>query len=90
MKHDDAYHKATLAPIGKVLYYGKFARFYKNGDGSSFIWNYWNPLSWPVILLAVIASILITGIPETFAYPHEIGLVINPYFAEFNEKVEFF
>jgi hypothetical protein len=79
-KTHKGYKLSRLAPVGKVMYYTGAAKFYHNGDGSGFVWRYYNPVSWVFIILTIIASILLEGIPETFFRPFDLGFGMDPYF----------
>lgn len=66
------------SPVGRFLIRFAIVRTYNNHAG--LVWNYWNPLAWVIIPIAVIASILLLGIPETFRKPSDLGFGIDPFY----------
>ena len=88
IKKDPNYRYNRLTLFGKFFYYTKAARFYYDGDGLGFIWNWWNPISWICLPVFFIVHILFTGIPETFKYKHDLGIGMNPHFKQYPEHLE--
>lgn len=80
MKHSRSYYMKQIKPLGKICYYLKIGRFYANGDGVGFIFNYWNPLSYPIMILNIVISIFLYGVFDTIRDRSGLGFCINPYF----------
>ena len=76
-----------MSVIGKILYYSGSVRIYANGGGAGFLWRWWYPLSWVLCPIAYLMSFLIIGIPETIRYPHDMGIVMAPFFIEHPDKL---
>lgn len=74
--------------IGKALRNLYIAKFYHNGDGAGFIWNWFNPLSWIVSPLLFIIYIFVEGYPKTIKNKHDIGFGMDPYFVEHPDEIE--
>ena len=73
--------------LGKIIYYLKIARFWHDGDGKDFLWNLWNPLCWPIILILFIITILWLGIDGLKDFP---GISLNKWWKEHKSEREFF
>jgi succinate dehydrogenase hydrophobic anchor subunit len=78
---------SKLTPAGKIIWSLKVARFWHDGDGTSFLWNLWNPLSWPAILIIFVAILLVHGITGLKEFP---GLTLTDYWKEHKSEREFF
>ena len=79
---------ASLRPIGRIIVKLYAAKLYANGDSAGFVWRWWNPLAWILAPLAVIASILVAGIPETISERHDIGFGVSPWFKQHPERLQ--
>lgn len=71
-----------LTPAGHLIRMLGAARFYRNGSGAGFVWRWWHPMTWVFAPSSFIASVIISGFPETWRYRHEIGIGMNPWFKE--------
>lgn len=87
MKHSHSYYLKNLTPFGRILYFIKVARFYANGDGTGILFNYWNPIGYPLMMYFLFASILLHGIIETKRTMYQMGFVMDPYFVEHPEEL---
>lgn len=74
--------KLGLTPVGRVIFMSRAARFYRNGDSAGFLWRWWHPIAWIVAPLGFVASVIVTGIPDTWRYKHELGFGMNPWFKQ--------
>jgi hypothetical protein len=84
-----------LHVIGKFFYYTKTFRFYKDGDGYSYIWNYHNPLSYIIMPIWAIVNFMLLlltgGIPDVHRYfLEDSGFRLKKYFREHPEQLVFF
>lgn len=79
----------ALSPLGKALRALGTMREYENGSHgvTGFVWRWYNPLVWVIVPLMLIISILVSGIPETFRYPHHMGFCVDPYYKRHNLPV---
>lgn len=77
-----------LSFLGKIFFYTKAAKFYKNGDALSFVWCWWNPLSWVFAVIFFLLSVLLDGISDTWRYRHELGFCVDPFFVKSGKKIE--
>ena len=77
-----------MNPFGKLLMMLYIVRVYRNGDGFSFVWRFWNPLSWVLAPIAFLGCAYSEGVPYTLEYKHEIGFGIDPYFIKHPEQLE--
>ena len=68
----------SLTPLGHILKSLYVTKNYKGG----FIWRWWNPIAWPLAVLAVIASVLIYGVPRTIKDFPELGFGIPKFYKE--------
>ena len=80
--------RLTSNKFALTLYHLRIGNFYYNGDAADMVFNYWNPLSWVLAIVAIIATILIAGIPELYNYPEHAGLRVSPFFKKNNYEVE--
>ena len=63
-------------------------RVWYDGDGLSYTFNYWHPLSWILIPILVILTISIEGSRNTFKYKEDLGIGLSKYWKEHkNERV---
>lgn len=76
-----------LSIIGKIIYYLHIAKFWKDGDTASFLWNLWNPLSWIVIILLFLGTILVYGIS---GIKEMQGIKLSKYWKKHKDDREFF
>jgi hypothetical protein len=76
-----------MTSFGKILNLLGAIRVYRNGDGHGFIWRWYHPLAWVLAPLALIASGLLEGFPQTWKYREQIGFRIDPYFTRHNINV---
>lgn len=77
----------AMSKLGKVLRALGTMREYKNGSSHGFVWRWFNPLVWVIVPVAYLLAILFQGIPETFRYPHEMGMCVDPYFKKNGKPV---
>lgn len=77
-----------LKGFGRFVWRMKAARFYHNGDGAGLIWNWWNPIAWPLAACAFIASCVFEGVPATWRNKHDIGFGMDPWFIKNPDKLE--
>ena len=82
----DLYLK-QIKPFGKLCRNFKILRFYKNGTGTGMLFNYWNPLSYPIIILLVILNTILYGVVETYNDRSNLGLTMSPYFKKNPNKL---
>lgn len=71
-----------LSPIGKFIHFTKAARFWRDGNVSSFLWNWWNPLAWIFGPLIFVLSVLVQGYPQTMRDLAALGFVLSDYWKE--------
>ena len=77
----------NLSSIGKLIWKLKVARFWQDGDGASFLWNLWNPLSWPIIIITFFFMLLSNGVMGLKEFP---GLTLSDYWKKHKSEREFF
>jgi hypothetical protein len=73
--------------FGKVIVWLHVCKFYKNGSGVGFVWNWLNPLSWIIALIIFLTNVFLFGMLETWKYRHEVGIGIDPFFEKHPEKL---
>lgn len=81
-------HIAGLRGFGRLLWALRAIRLYEDGSATGVLWNWWHPLTWIIVPLLVVFSVLAQGVPETIRYSHEIGLGMSPYFIEHPERLK--
>ena len=69
-----------MRKITEFIIWLRVCRFYKNGNGFGFVWNWINPLSWIFAPIIFLTSCLLYGIIETWKEKHFIGFGMHPYF----------
>lgn len=82
----DLYLK-QIKPFGRFCRNLKILRFYKDGNGIGMIFNYWNPLSYPVIILLIVITIILRGIITVYNDRANLGLAMSPYFKKHPDKL---
>jgi hypothetical protein len=85
-KRSKEYFINRMTPIGRFIYLTKTARFWHDGDTSSFYLNWWNPLAWIFCLIFVPLQIITYGLAETRWY--DLGIGVSPYWK--THKREYF
>jgi len=78
-----------MKPLLKVLKTLKIVTVWKDGSTVSFTWNYWNPLSWPIILALVLPAILMGGLRDFLDYPHNYGFGLSKYWKDHKNDRQF-
>jgi hypothetical protein len=76
-----------MKPLAKIILWLRIAKFYKNGSGFGFVWNWFNPLSWFIAPIFFLTSVFLEGIIETWEYRHQIGFGIAPYFKKHPDRL---
>lgn len=79
--------KSKLTTYGKFIYYSRMARFWKDGDTASFLWNWWNPLTILLIVILFIPIILAYGFTGLQEVP---GIKMSRYWKEHKDERVFF
>ena len=69
----------NLSPFGRFIKVAKMASFWKDGDTSSYHWNYWNPLTLLLIPFLIILIVLIGGLKELFDNHYMYGFGYSRY-----------
>lgn len=81
---------SNLNSFGRFIKAAKMASFWKDGDTSSYHWNYWNPLTLLFIPFLVILIILLGGLKELFDNHYRYGFGYSRYWKARLDKREFF
>lgn len=76
-----------LSGLGKFAHRLKIARFWRDGDTADFLWNLWNPLSWPIVLIVLIITIIVDGLRGLRDMP---GITLSKYWRQHKSEREFF
>lgn len=66
--------KDRLTPLGKFLRVSGVAKFYHNGDGASFIWRWWHPLSWIFVPIVFLLYGFFEGFPTAWMEREDLGI----------------
>ena len=74
--------------LGKIFAYLQVIRVYRNGDGFGFVWRWWNPVTWVFAPLLFAVAAFFEGVPATVENRHNIGFVMDPYFIDNPEQLE--
>ena len=81
--------KNRLAPVSKMLYNTKAARFWTDGSTYSLKLNWWNPIAWIWALTFVVFTFILEGVGgfsrENFA---SAGFIYSDYWRD-RQKVFF-
>lgn len=76
-----------MTKFGNFLWYTRIIFVYGNGDGYGFVWNWFNPLSWILSVLTLVAYVLLEGVINVKGSLHYIGFGMNPYFKSYPEEL---
>ena len=79
-----------LSKFGKVIKALRMASFWKDGDSSSFCWNWWNPLTWIVTPFILVIIIFLGGIEELLENRYNYGFGLSPYWKARKSRREFY
>ncbi len=80
-------NKHNITYVGKIFLYLRLMQFWKDGDGVSYHWNYWNPLAWPAIVLIALIAVLYYGLRYTLERHYEFGFGYSKYWkTRLNER----
>jgi hypothetical protein len=75
--------------MGKILVKGKVITAWKDGDTVSFLWNWWNPVSWLFVPVLVLYIFISSGIAGVLDCGFEEGFTLSDYWKENKDKREF-
>jgi len=62
---------------------------WRDGNGISFIWRWWHPVTWFFVPLLFIANVFLEGLPNTWKYKDSIGLGLSNYWKKNKNKRKF-
>lgn len=66
------------------------ARFWKDGDTSSWLWNWWNPLAWPVAAIILLVGVAMHGLGIfTREDMSDLGFCLSDWWREHKDEREF-
>ena len=88
LEKDPNWYMKRMRFAGKFIYFLGAAKFYYNGDTLGYVWRWWHPLSWLLLPVFFVISVLIVGFPETVKYKHDLGIDIAPFFKQNPEQLE--
>jgi len=70
----------SLSPVGRFLVAVKAIRLYTDGNGTSFIWRWYHPLTWVLVPIALILGSFLLGAIEITGDLSGWGLRKSDYF----------
>ena len=73
----------SLNKFGLALLYLRVITVWKDGDGSSFLLNWWNPLAWVLAVVQTTVVILVEGVPRTWESRSDLGFCLSDYWKEY-------
>jgi ABC-type Fe3+-siderophore transport system permease subunit len=76
--------------VGKAAHVTRAATFWKDGDTTSFHWNYWNPIAWLFIIPLVILVFIVGGLKELIDNHYHYGFGYSKYWKARLKQREFF
>lgn len=88
LRNDRDYYYSRLKVAGKIIYHSGAARFYYDGDGLGFVWNWWHPLTWFMAPILLMIHVVLEGVIEAWKYKHDLGIGMKPWFKENPERLE--
>lgn len=80
--------REKVSPIGRAIGLLRAARFYHNGDGASFVWRWWHPVSWMLAPLMFLLHCVSEGVPNAWRWREDSGIRLSPWFVLHPEKIE--
>lgn len=60
-EHDDSYFIYKLSWIGKLMWKVYAVNIFRDGDGGSFIYNKWHPLTYVFMLISIVFTFVMEG-----------------------------
>lgn len=66
--HDDNYYKSKMSNFIKFFWYIRLFEIYPNADYYGVKLNWWHPISYVMLILSIVHSILFGGIPLLLEY----------------------
>lgn len=79
-----------LNSFTKLLIRLRMINAWCDGDGISFVWNWYNPLTYlmmPYVLLSLLLATILYGVKEVFSSFHDFGFVKSPYWKENQNEI---
>jgi hypothetical protein len=71
-----------INPIGRFMIKSRMVRMWRDGDGVSMLVNWWNPLAWVWVVLAVTVLFVTSGVSGVRKNLNEIGVRMSDYWRE--------
>lgn len=89
MRHDREYYIKEMNTLGRIFFYAKMIRCWKDGDAVSFIWRWYNPLSWICAPLLAVLVFVCGGIQEFRDNHYLYGFGMSDYWRLHKDEREF-
>jgi hypothetical protein len=75
--------RGKLTRTGRYMNRMMLGRFWHDGDGVSFLWNLWNPLTYPVVVICFVFVLVAYGVTGLKELP---GLSLSDYWTKNKDK----
>ena len=79
-----------LNKFGKAVKALGMASLWKDGDSSSFCWNWWHPLTWVVTPFLALTVVFFGGIKELKENHYNYGFGLSPYWKARKKERKFY
>lgn len=79
-----------LSKFGKVIKALRMASFWKDGDSSSFCWNWWNPITLIITPFILLFIVFLGGIKELLDNRYDYGFGLSRYWKARKNEREFY
>lgn len=78
------YKIERMTPLGRFMYETRTARFWHDGNTSSFYLRWYHPIAWLFVLVFVPLHVVFYGLAETKWY--DLGIGVSPYWKKHERK----
>lgn len=88
--HNDAYYKSKLSKLTKFFWYIRLFEIYPNGDYYGVKLNWWHPISYLMLIVSIVYSMLFGGIPLLLEYyaDNKFNFTYEKYFRKNPHLIE--
>jgi len=76
----------SVTTLSRLMLFLKIGRFWCDGDGLSMNWNYWNPFSYPFMIVITLLCVIMSGVIETYQNKSDIGFGLSNYWKKYKDE----
>lgn len=77
-----------ITPVARFLLNIRAIKAWRDGDGISFVWRWYHPVSWVAVPVSLCGAFVFGGI-DNFPKLHELGIGLDRYWKDHKSEREF-